>query len=84
MTSIELTKAQGRAKSFSGGGGGEMPLKEPKKIPVLHFTVKLKKIHSIYRVLVILLQWKTIDVVIKHKLYDNSRLSFLSAFCQNS
>ena len=38
MTSIELTKARGGgAKSFSGGG--EMPLKEPKKIPVLHFTV---------------------------------------------
>ena len=39
MTSIEFTKAQGGKNHFRGGRGGEMPLKEPKKIPVLHFTV---------------------------------------------
>ena len=40
MTSIELTKAQGGQNHLLGGGGrGEMPLNEPKKIPVLHFTV---------------------------------------------
>ena len=38
MTSIELTKAQ-RGQNHFQGGGGELPLKESKKIPVLHFTV---------------------------------------------
>ena len=36
MTSTELTRAQGGQNHLQGG---EMPLNEPKKIPVLHFTV---------------------------------------------
>ena len=64
MTSIELTKAQGGAKSFTGGG------------EITFYSATLKK-YIAYRVLVTLLQWKTIDVVIKHKLYDNSRLMIL-------
>ena len=38
-----------------------------------HFRVQSEREQT----LVTLLQWKTIDVVIKHKLYDNSRLMIL-------